>query len=690
MSWFFPRLPRLLLWSAALFFGFVFWLGPIAASGAVLGASLALFLEGKRLPIGWGRTLPAAVVAAAVALALALVFQFLAGWIAPAVVSVVSFNLCCAIFAGISVVWISSLIAIWSGFDFVEAIAAALVASIPFLESKGGHFLRPRWFSDLVLSAGGDPAMVLSYTGAGMILVLLTGFLLLPRNGKEEGSTQMVTGGLFAMLLITSLAAFLLPKVVPPVPSAPLVLPKPPMSFSGNPPPPPPPQPEPVAAVQLSDILNPSHRLHGFYFRKPDPETLTDSMPWTNRLARYTVWYLKPGVGPLVLPGKSLEMPVVSSFDRAKSASWSATCLEAISNHEDFIIHPDDDPDTILSSTGEVGVRSNTPAVPSPEEARFLASLDSVMARKAPPPEKGVIRTLIDGGNATNPVSGGMLSAVMITEWIASHGCLDDSSTNAPKSADDFIRAGMKGREVDFTLLAVDLLKARGLEARKAEGYFVPADQQPDDRLIITDAEAATWPEVRALDGEWIPLPVRPWKTDSHDQSKPPEDRKKEIFDALAKDRHPPKSSQSPSERRTASPRFSTGWGIILAPLAVILGVFLVSRILVPIRTLIVAPADLRPRILLGMMGSLSTVRDPRRFGQSWERYAEEVLGNRNLHRGRLMRAVVPKCSLDKPSPMGAFAAVFILLSFRGWGFVPNFLQFTLHPTNPSPPPIIP
>lgn len=666
---------RAAVWAAALGFGFGFWLGPLSASGAALGGIVALFCEGRRVDLRGRGSLPLAAPCLAIPVIMIPVLPWLLALFAPAIVPVAAVNALIGFCAGFVTVSLSSWASCLSGLPLVEALAASLCASIPFLESKGGHFLRPRWLSDTVLSQGWDPALVLSYIGGVILLLSLAGLLSVRRDGEDKGGGR---AGIALVLFATGGILFFLPSFLAPVPPAPVPPPKPPMSFAGNPPPPPPPQAEPIAAVQFSEILRPSPRLHGFYFRKPDPETLTNAMPSDGRVIRSTIWYLKPGAGPFVLPGESLEMPVDPAFERARSASWSATRIETVSNREDFMIHPDDDSETILEATDPVGIRTNDPTSSSAEDEKFLASFDAVISGKEPPPEKGVIRALLGGGKSPSTARDKILTAVLLAEWVASHGCLDDSSTNAPRSSEEFLRTGMKGRSGDFSRLTVDLLKARGIEARMSEGYFVPADQSPDDRLIVTDAEASVWPEVCASDGVWIPIPVRPWKTSSHDDPPPQEDRKKEIFDALAKNRHTPKKEEAQHGRTPSSHGIQFLSPSLIAMLPALLAVFLSIRFAVPLRFLLMANPVLRPRVLLGWMAGIVTRRHPRAFGQGWADYAENVLKPRNVHRGILMREVIPFCSLDRPLPMGRRRALRFLIPFLLWGVVPNFLQFTI------------
>ena len=198
-----------------------------------------------------------------------------------------------------------------------------------------------------------------------------------------------------------------------------------------------------------------------------------------------TVWYLKEGVAPLVIPGETLEMAITPDFERAKSASWSATRMPSVSQHDDFMLHPGDEPEEVVTAMASLSLRTNPPIAATPDIQKFLGSMDQILAGKQPPPEKGILSILSRGGDAEKASASPSLKAILITDWIGINGTLDEKSTNGSHSLDEFVKTGLKGTSRQFSELAVASLKARGIDARLAEGYFVPTEAHPDDRILI-------------------------------------------------------------------------------------------------------------------------------------------------------------------------------------------------------------
>jgi hypothetical protein len=562
-----------------------------------------------------------------------------------------------------------------------EAIAAGLLASIPFCPGTGGHFERPVWFADPIIARGLDPAFLLALSGVGIIFILFCILVLLRTADTSQSPRSRNTVGMLLLILFSGGVLFLLAWRIPPVPSSPVAPPKPPLSFSGNPPPPPPPEPEPVAAVQFSDIILPSPRLHGFYFRHPDPECTTNVMPTGDHVITMTVWYLKDSKAPLVLPGPTLEMTIPPTSDRAKQESWSATKL-SWRNHggkDDFLIHDDDDAETLMESAGSVPLATNTCRLLSPQKAEILRSLEEAKSGKLPISQKGLLKTLTASGVPSLPPAGSALGAAILVDWLSDHTTLDDMATNSPTNVQEFFDAGLKGSGQILAELAVELLQAQGYQARLARGYFVPGGNEPDDRFLITDAAAASWPEVRTATGFWIPLPVHPHKVQSHSESPPPVDQAKEIFDALAKNRTPVLTSLRPQDaHRGFVPILSIrSSSLFIGVLVLIIFSGSILGVLLDLRSINAASAQTRASVLLARLyRHAEPAYGPRCFGESWINYAEMGIRPFNPRRADLFLEVARMTEQNRIWSPTLLVICRILLAFWFWGRVPKFLQF--------------
>ena len=678
MSAFTAIATRAVVWSLLLIFGIGLPFGIIAGIGAVFGAILGIHCMGRSLTLGKARNIPAVMIPGILILCMLVASDLLYGLFPSGLTGVVLSNVLKGAFFGAVFVPSAMTVSRLLGTNIPEALVAALVGSIPFLDASGGHFERPRWFADYAISRGHDPAHLLTWAGGGLILFSVFGLLSIP---LPENAKRPRPSGLLFLILLAGGVTFLISTQLPPVPASPHQPPRPPMSFSGTPPPPPPPEPNPLAAVQFSDIPRSSPRLKGFYFRKPDPECSTNAMPSGGRVTEMTIWYLKEGVGPLVNPGESLEMSVPSEFDRAKSASWSATRMPSISNHDDFIVHSGDEPEEVATAIASLSLRTNPPLAAPPEIQKFLASMDRIIAGKQSPPEIGLLGTLTRGGEGERVTASPSLQAVLVTDWIGSNGTLDEKFTNGSSSPDEFVKTGLKGTSRQFSELAVACLKARGINARLAEGYFVAAESQPDDRILITDSCKDAWPEVQTVSGIWLPLPVHPMKVSSNDKSRGQEDRKKEIFDAIRKK----KSAEPPGSRANQSKASASSWKTRVAPLvgffvAASLLLWLLKRVVEPLYLIRRAPVTERAHALFHTLAMISVRRyGARGFGETWEHYAITVIGPVNPHRAEILLDASSRVPFTLSSSLAELPSTKTFLLFLLAGFLPRFVRFRHH-----------
>ena len=675
---------RMVVWSLLLIFGIGVPFGMITGSGAAIGAMVGIICMGKSFRMFGGRKVPTVLILCVLIMVLLALRYILTEILPLGLLGVGLPNFLIGAFFASAIVPFAMLANRILGVNVMEALLAGLVASIPFIDASGGHFERPRWFADLVIGGGGNPALLLSWTGSALLLLSILGLLLLPNTGKEKdsGLNCAKSLGLLLMVLLAGAISFLLSTLLPPVPASVSPPSKPPMSFAGNPPPPPPPDPSPIAAVQFSDIPRSSPRLKGFYFRKPDPECSTNAMPSGGRVTEMTIWYLKEGVGPLVNPGESLEMSVPSEFDRAKSASWSATRMPSISNHDDFIIHPDDEPKDIINAVSLLSLATNVPTTASPGIQKFLDAMDQVLAGKQPPPEKGLVGILAKRLENERGSDSPSLQALLITDWIGCIGTLDDKFTNGSPSLDDFLKTGIKGTKHQLSELAVTSLKARGIEARLAEGYFVPTETQPDDRILIMDNEKDAWPEVHTSSGIWLPLPVHPQKVASDDKPPQQEDRKKEIFDALQKKslaKHLEAFSKQSGD--TGFPLAGTLFMLAVVLVTCVLAVFFSKRVLLPLLLILKTPREKRAGSLFHVLTTISVQQyGARGFGETWEFFTTTVIEPVNPLRSQILRKVASLVRFDHSESLAELPAAKIFTFFLLAGLLPRFLQFRSTP----------
>ena len=169
-----------------------------------------------------------------------LCFVRLASWLSAdfiplGLIGLASWNLVSGAFFGAVIIPCAMSAGRVLGTNILEALVAALVASIPFLDASGGHFEKPRWFADLVVARGQDPALLLSWAGGSLILLSVLGLLSIPSSKSEKRERP---SGLLFVILLAGGFTFLLSTQLPPVPATPHQPPRPPMSFAGTPPPP--------------------------------------------------------------------------------------------------------------------------------------------------------------------------------------------------------------------------------------------------------------------------------------------------------------------------------------------------------------------------------------------------------------------------------------------------------------------
>lgn len=669
------------LWSVLLLFGIGLPLGSIVGIGAAIGAFCGILCVGRSVTMAKSWNVPAVPILCVGLVVLFFAFGLFGGIFPFGLIGIAASNVLLGALFGAVLVPACMIINRLLGMNIPEALAAGLVASIPFLDAAGGHFEKPRWFADLVISRGEDPALLLSWVGSALILLSILALLVLPSYGKgNEHNSGLKLGKFLGLLLVVLLAgamSFVLSTHLPPVPANPVTPPRPPMSFSGTPPPPPPPEPSPIAAVQFSDIPRYSPRLKGFYFRKPDSKSCTNSMPAGERVMQMTIWYLKEGLAPLVMPGESLVMAVPSNFERAKSATWSVTRMPSISTHDDFMIHSDDETEDIVNAVSSLNIKTIAPSVASPGISQFLGLMDQVLAGKQPPPEKGLLGILSKAKVAEKVNASPSLQAVLITDWIGSQGTLDEKTTNATSSLDDFVKRGLKGTSRQFSELAVASLKARGIEARLAEGYFVPVEAQPDDRILITDNEREEWPEVQTPSGVWLTLPVHPMKVSSNEKPSQQEDRKKEIFDAIQKKsvaKHIEIRSEHLRVRGISREKILTQIIVIFVGLSLLFWIF--RRFMMPLYGILRTPREDRARALFRTFAMISERKyGVRGFGETWEHYAHSVIGPINPLRAEIFCHVAGLMSFEHAEPLSELSAVKLFLLFLLAGFLPRPLQ---------------
>lgn len=688
MSARYQTLVRLIAWSLLMAFGIGVPFGWASAAGSVIGAALGVLIHGTTRLRFMKWRIPSKVISPVILVALTSVSGLLTAWLPMGLPGVLLINFLLGVLFASVIVPLAMLPGRYLEANPLEAIVAGLVGSLPFVEASGGHFEKPRWFADLVIGGGGNPPHFLAWTGGLLILVAILGTMTFsPEKDGKKPEIKSLAGTLL-LLIGTGAIVYFLSSILPPVSSCPVHPPRPPMSFAGAPPPPPPPDPVPLAAAEFSEIPRVSPRLKGIYFRRPDPECGTNAMPSGDRVIKTTIWYLKDNVAPLVTPGESLSMMIPSDFERAHSASWSATRLPGISTRDDFMIHADDDPDDILASLAGMEIRTNQPPVSSPEVSRFLAAMEPILSGQQVPPTNGVLGLLCRGRTIAGSPLSPMVQAVLVSDWVGVNSTLDEKTTNASASVDEFLGRGLKGTDRQISSCAVTMLKAKGIEARLSEGYFIPAEAQPDNRLLITDNDKAVWPEIRMKNGVWIPLPVHVGKISSKEKPPQVDDRKKEIFDAL-KNRssaRPPATSSSEAN----SGRYSLR-PIILSTMALLASIALVVwffvTLLIPLRRIVMAETNSRSRVLLHTLAAISLKKyGPREYGESWEHYSEMLIKPVNPLREKILRDCAKRVSFDDCKPLALHSAVRSFLTFSLAGFLPGFLFFHSHHNQTSIP----
>ena len=678
---------RSFAWGVVFLCGLAGTLGWIAAWGGVAGSFLCILSYGqhlvwRRFSINTERALPVVILILFLLLPLVAVLFGL-----PLCALILSNALIGALAASLTLLLIQSISSV-SGLALVEPIAAALTATLPLLSSSHGHFTNPRWLSDLLIQSGMDPSTIHSWIGIAVIAVAI--LLLMPGKLSNTEGYGAVFGRVMGILLLVTLTVggvILLSRIIPTVIFSSAEPPPPPLSFAGDPPPPPPPQPQPLAAVQFSKVIDPSRqRLKGFYFRQPDPECATNSVMDWGEGGRFsvqsTIFYLKNGVGPLVLPGNSFLTSIPSPSLRVPQASWSTSRLPRVGEHTDF--RPSD-----VESIIAVELKTNSSTTATKEMEGVMDSIQSILDRKSPAPEKGILSRLVSSvENLPKVTSSTSLQACVIVDWLEQRGEYDSTATDNLPDCDSFIRGGLKGTSRHFAELAVKLMQSRGIKARLSEGYFVPAEKNPDDRVLIIDSHKETWPEVQTISGIWIPLPVKPLKVTTRDEPPPQEDRKEEIFDAIKKDKDKGKTESLIAV--VVKPSY--GWARplllgIAVTVALCFAIYWLSvELILPVVRIKKAVPAKRSRVLLRELSIQGERRfGSRRFGESWESFSGRI-GDRNQRASQAMRKACDYADLDHPSDPGITVASKIMLSFVLSRLMPTILKKKTNHPQPNQP----
>jgi hypothetical protein len=416
----------------------------------------------------------------------------------------------------------------WEWLRPLEPVGFGLFLCIPFLSSDGGDFTKPQWLSDLVVQRGSTVETSLFLLGITVAIFSVMTLFMAP---KENIPSVKAPLGIICVLFLALVIGYALFQFLPSVPATHRAPPPPPLSFAGNPPPPPPPQPQPVAIIQLSKpLVTMSFRLSGFYFRsaKAGSQDRMDIDTNSPRLLETKIYYIDGGEYPLDPVGRSLGTNIPSpNPQRFKRAELVETLLPSISEGSDFT---QKSPESLAS----INLQTDVVVMPtSPVISNVNQKVDSIISGKEPPKPGSLLESIAADYTSESQLAAS-LEAGGLVEWLEQNGTLDsDAKAKDPADSEAFLKGGMKGNSRQFSELAVTLLRAKGIKARVAEGYIIPSEKVPTDRLVITDGQKDYWPEVLAKNGVWIPMPVHPEKVVSRQNPPPKEDIKDELFEAL-------------------------------------------------------------------------------------------------------------------------------------------------------------
>jgi len=397
-----------------------------------------------------------------------------------------------------------------------------------------------------------------------------------------------------------------------------------------------------------------SFRLNGFYFRSLNEDVKDGGGIDTNspRFLEAKIYYMNGGEYPLAPVGRSKGTNIPSpNPQRFKRAELVETLLPSISEGSDFT---QKSPQSLAS----IDLQTDVMVMPtSPVISNVNQKVDDIISGKKQPKSGSLLESISAEYTPESQIAASLEVGALV-EWLEQNGTFDsDAKAKDPADSEVFLKGGMKGNSRQFSELAVTLCRAKGIKARVAEGYIIPAEKVPTDRLVITDGQKDNWPEVQAKNGVWIPMPVHPEKVISRQNNTPQEDIKDELFEAL-------KAHQKPNLPAGPKPTSKSALNtdqIFLILVAVFTACFAGFCLLYrwvqwiwfePIERIKNAspPSRMNHFALHEAAGTAERMFRKRNFGESWSVYAED-LANKHPAAGKPFREMLAAFDLQSQSP---------------------------------------
>ncbi len=221
-----------------------------------------------------------------------------------------------------------------------------------------------------------------------------------------------------------------------------------------------------------------------------------------------------------------------------------------------------------------------------------------------------------------------LAQALAIKEWLEKEGTYSRKTQHdpGPDPTGAFLfgtQDHLVGYCVHFAHAMTLLLRARGIPARVAAGYAVPAENRGAGSTILLRAgDAHAWPEIYLHGAGWVVVDVSPSRT--RDEPEPPPDPElQRLMGELARQKTDPPMEDPDRPSRWPSAMDLLRWlGLLAASLGLGLYAAKAYRRLWPL----VAPARSLPRVAyVGALDALADAGLRRARGESREAFARRV-----------------------------------------------------------------
>lgn len=428
------------------------------------------------------------------------------------------------------VVALRSLTRRWSSMALVEAALLVALATWTLAGHRDYKITHPRLLSDWAMTHGYDPRAILWGIGTAALAAVV--ILRFPNQSWRKTAAGIAVLLLCGLLALVTLNIYADSLVEPPPPSfdkAPLDEPNPP------PPPPIPPtpsfaghdwqkDPKPLAIVTLHDDLAPLE--FGYYFRDSAFSEMRDSRLWRCPVDSDVPQQFP--TGPLDVPGVAasaddtlvpstvslitqLPLPfglvTPTHFEPKANANSKAFVMtygvtSRVCRYEGIRLYELQ----AGNSSWSAAQRQHYLAVPA--DPRYTELAAEITGK--------IDRSRIKEQFRRSP----LLEAMAIRNWLQEN-CTYSLHPSTPQSGDpnaEFLFGDKRGFCVHAAQSMALLLRSRGIPARLASGFMVPAARRGKGSGIMLQAnDAHCWCEIYLDGAGWIPFDVSMSKSEEPD-----------------------------------------------------------------------------------------------------------------------------------------------------------------------------